>query len=81
MCFCESSLYLVNTFTYFHETHHIHSLPDPYDGNGIFKVTGLKSRSASNGRINLVNSIYPKLVNGFEPKLTKIFHTVGPRTD
>jgi len=56
-------------------------LPGPYDGDDIFKVTGLKSRSAGDGHRNLVNSISPTVLNGLEPKLTEILPKVGPQTD
>ena len=40
-----------------------------------------RSSSDSDGHRNLVNSIAREPLNGFAPKLTKTFLTVGPRAD
>jgi len=42
---------------------------------------GRRSRSAGDDHTNVVNSVVPAPLKGFQPKLTQVLATVSPRTD
>ena len=64
----------LNEWRYFNDHNHSRTLTT------LRRSRGQRSRSAGDGHRNLVNSTAPEPLKGFEPELTQILPTVGPRT-
>jgi len=72
--FLNFSIFRMHEWMYFNDTY---SLPGSRDADDIFKILDLEVNVSHR---NLVNSIVPVPVKGFEPKLMQIFPTVWPQT-